>query len=207
MKLALRSKIHIGLISLLLLFGGGIYVIASRILSEALLEEYRNRGHLITGNLAAWAVEPMLAMDLSRLKNLVDETVHSNKDVHYAFILNDREKVLVHTFAGGFPTELKAVNTVRDADKQSRRLLNIGGELVYDFAVPVVVGGGRFGTVRLGLLRTRLTEAINRLSLMMLLATALFTALSGLIGGACGTRRRETNRDRCTRSNRAGHAR
>jgi two-component system, NtrC family, sensor kinase len=184
MKIALRSKIHIGLISLLLLFGGGIYLIASRILSEALLEDYRSRGQLVAGNLAAWAVEPVLAMDFARLKTLVDDAVHSNKDVHYAFILNDRGKVLVHTFAGGFPTELKAVHTVGDSETHSRRLLNIGGELIYDFAVPVVIGGDRFGTVRLGLLRTRLTEAINRLSSMMLLATALFVVFAGVVAGA-----------------------
>lgn len=184
MKLALRSKIHIGLISLLLLFGGGIYGIASRIMNEALLEEYKNRGLVITGNLAAWAVDPMLAMDFSRLKNLVDETVHSNKDVRYAFILNDREKVLVHTFAKGFPTKLKELNAVQDSEKYGRLLLDIGGDFVYDFAVPVLIGGDRFGTVRLGLLRTGLTRAIDRLSLMMFLATALFVTFSGLIGWA-----------------------
>jgi PAS domain S-box-containing protein len=182
MKIGLRSKIHIGMISLLLLFGGGIYVIASRIMSEALLEEYKNRGLLIAGNLAGWAVDPMLARDFSRLKNLVDETVHSNKDVHYAFILDDQGKVLVHTFARGFPTELKAANTVADSEKFGRLLLDLGGDLVYDFAVPVLVGGDRFGTARLGLLRTRVTRSIHRLSLMMLLATALFVAFSGFIG-------------------------
>jgi two-component system, NtrC family, sensor kinase len=183
MKLALRSKIHIALISLLLLFGVGIYVIASRIMSQALLEEYKDRGLLITSNLAAWAVEPMLTMDYLRLKNLVDEAVRSNNDVQYVFILNDRVKVLVHTFGKGFPIELKTANEVTNAKNYSRRLLDIEGGLVYDFAVPILIGQERFGTVRLGLLRTRVTQAINRLSLMMFLAMALFVALSSLIGG------------------------
>lgn len=183
MKLALRSKIYLSLISLLALFGGGIYVMTSRIMSEALLEEYKSRGLLITRNLSAWAVEPMLAMDFSRLKTLVDETVRFNEDVRYAFILNDRDRVLVHTFTGGFPIELKTVNAVPDSEKHGRRLLDIGGDLVYDFAVPVVIDEDRLGVVRIGLLRTRVTQAINRLSWMMLSATVFFVLLSGLVGG------------------------
>lgn len=182
MKLALRSKIYIGLTSLLLLFGGGSYVIASRIMSQALLEEYKDRGLLITSNLAAWAVEPMLTMDYLRLKNLVDEAIRSNKDVQYVFILNDRVKVLVHTFGKEFPIKLKAANEVPNAKNYSRRLLDIEGDLVYDFAVPILIGQERFGMVRLGLLQTRVTQAINRLSLMMFLAMALFVAVSSLIG-------------------------
>ena len=100
MKLSFTSKIYIGLISLLLLFGGGMYAIAGRIMG--------------------WAVEPMLTMDFSRLKNLVDEAVRSNTDVPYAFILNERGKVLVHTFDRGFPTELKTANDVPGREKFSR---------------------------------------------------------------------------------------
>ena len=182
MKLAFRSKITIGLISLLILFGGGIYLIASRILSKALLEENNSRGLLIASNLAARATEPILAMDFLRLKDLVDEAIRLDRDVHYAFILNAQEEILVHTFPSGFPIELKAANTVRDAQAYSRRLLDTGSELIYDFAAPVVIGEDRFGTVRLGLMRTRVQQAIRNLSLMMLLATALVVALSGLIG-------------------------
>lgn len=182
MKLSLRSKIYISLILILILFSGGFYAMASRIMRKALLEEHTSRGFLIADNLAAWASEPILAMDLLRLKNLVDEAVRVNEDVDYAFILNNQEEVLVHTFANGFPIELKAVNVVPDSKKYSRRLLDTGDKLIYDFAVPVLVGGDRFGTVRIGLLRTRLNRAIASLSRMMFLSTALVAVLFGLIG-------------------------
>jgi two-component system NtrC family sensor kinase len=182
MKLAYRSKIYGGLCFLLMLFGGVIYLAASRILSQALLEENRSRGLLIASNLAVQATEPILAMDFLRLKDLVDETVHLDRDVYYAFALNAQDEVLAHTFPKGFPIELKAANTVHEAQKYSRRLLDTGRELLYDFAVPVMISEHRFGTVRLGLLRTRVEQAIQSLSLMMLLATTLVVALSGLIG-------------------------
>ena len=147
-----------------------------------MLEENRSRGLLIASNLAARATEPILAMDFLRLKDLVDEAIRLDRDIHYAFILNAQEEILVHTFPNGFPIELKAANTVRDAQAYSRRLLDTGSELIYDFAAPVLIGEDRFGTVRLGLMRTRVQQAIRNLSLMMLLATALVVALSGLIG-------------------------
>jgi two-component system, NtrC family, sensor kinase len=182
MKLSFRSKITTAMISLLILFGIGIYFIAERILSEALLEENRNRGLLIAANLAVRATEPILAMDFLRLKDLVDETSRLDKDVLYAFMLNAREEVLVHTFPKGFPVELIAANSVQNGQEHSRRLLDTGNELLYDFAVPVMLGEDRFGTVRLGLLRTRAQQAIRSLSLMMLLATVLVVALSAFIG-------------------------
>jgi PAS domain S-box-containing protein len=182
MKLTFRNKIYVGLVSLLIIFGGGVYFAASRIISEALLEENRNRGLLIAGNLAARATEPILAMDFLRLKDLVDEAVALNKDVHYAFIVSAQGEVLVHTFAKGFPVELKAANSVPDSEKYNRRLLDTGNELIYDFAAPVLIDRDRFGTVRLGLLRTRVQQAIDSLSLMMFMATALIVVFSGLIG-------------------------
>ncbi len=192
MKLGLRSKIYFSLILILILFGGGIYAVASSIMRNALLEEHTSRGFLIADNLAAWASEPILAMDLLRLKNLVDEAVHVNEDVDYAFILNDREDVLVHTFPRGFPVELQGVNSVADSQDYSRRLLDTGEQLIYDFAVPVLIAGERFATVRIGLLRTRLNQAIKSLSWLMLLSTVLVAALLGLVGAvlarAVGTR-------------------
>lgn len=156
---------------------------ASRIMSKALLAEHRNRGLLIAGNLAAWAAEPILAMDLLRLKNLVDEAVQVNEDVHYAFILNTQGEILVHTFAGGFPTDLKKVNPVASEQRYHRVLLDTGEQRIYDFAVPVLVANERIGTVRIGLLQTRLYRAINSLSLLMLLATALVVVFAGMFGG------------------------
>jgi len=155
---------------------------ASRVLSRALLEEHKSRGLLIAGNLAAWAAEPILATDFLRLKNLVDEAVSVNEDVYYAFIVNARGEILVHTFTNGFPVQLKTVNTLSDSQGSNRILLNTGDQLIYDFAVPVMVAGDRFGTVRLGLLRTRLSRAISNLSQMMLLGTGLVVTLAGLTG-------------------------
>jgi len=153
-KLGFRSKIYIGILSLLILLGIVIFFVVSRIMTESLLEENRNRGISISVNLAARMIEPILAMDFLRMKNLVDETVQLSDDIFYTFVLDSEGKPLVHTFKGGFPVDLKNANTVADNQKFSMRLLDTGKELIYDYAVPVFIGSDRLGTVRIGLLQT-----------------------------------------------------
>jgi PAS domain S-box-containing protein len=184
MKLGFRSKIYLGILSLLLLLGIVIFFVVSRTMKEALLQENRNRGITIGTNLAARVAEPILAMDFLRMKNLIDETVQSSDDIFYTFILDAGDETLVHTFKGGFPIELKTANSVLDADKYSIKLLDAGSELVYDYAVPIIIGKDRLGTLRIGLLQTRVREAINRLLWTTFLSTFFVIAVAGFVGTA-----------------------
>ena len=182
MKLGFRSKIYIGILSLLILLGIVIFFVVSRIMTESLLEENRNRGISISVNLAARMVEPILAMDFLRMKNLVDETVQLSDDIFYTFVLDSEGKPLVHTFKGGFPVDLKNANTVADNQKFSIRLLDTGKELIYDYAVPVFIGDDRLGTVRIGLLQTKIQKAINRLVWSAFLSTGFVILIAGFVG-------------------------
>lgn len=184
MQVNFKTKIYVGLFSLLFLFGSGAYLAASKIMRDALLEENRTRGHVIARSLASHAIEPLLAMDFLRLKNLVDDAVASNRDVFYAFITNARGEVLVHTFYGGFPIDLLEVNHPAPSQPYSRKLLDTEEGLVHDYALAVSIDEKPFGYVRVGLLQTGVQQAINNLSLTMFLATALFLLLSGLLGTA-----------------------
>jgi two-component system NtrC family sensor kinase len=184
MKFGFRSKMYLGIICLLVLFGTVTFLVVSRIMEEVLLEENRNRGVSIASNLAARVVEPILAMDFLRLKNLLDETTQLSDDIYYSFVLDAKAEPLSYTFKGGFPIELKAANSVLDAQKCSIRLLDTGKGLVYDYAVPVVIGEDRFGTVRLGLLQTRVRKAIHRLLWTTFMATGGVIAIAALLGTA-----------------------
>lgn len=175
-KLGFRSKIYVGMFSLLLLLGLVIFFLVARIMKESLLEENRNRGVSLAVNLSARMVEPMLAMDFLRMKTLVDETVRLSDDISYTFVLNHDHKPLVHTFKGGFPVELIPVNVVSNFQRYSMRLLDTGENLVYDYSVPVFVGQDRLGTLRLGLLTTRIEKTFNRIMVSAFLST-LFVIL------------------------------
>ncbi len=184
MKLGFRSKIYLGLFSLLLLLGIVIFFVVSMIMKEALLEENRNRGISIGSILAARMAEPVLAMDFLRMKTLVDETVQLSDDIFYTFVLNDMDKPLVHIFKGGFPVELKEANTVSNTEKYSVRLLDTGKQLIYDYAFPIIIDKDRFGTVRIGLLRTKIQEAINRLWWSTFLSTGIVIIIAIFVGTA-----------------------
>ncbi len=184
MKLGFRSKTHLGILFLIFLFGAVIFFMVSKIMKEALLEETKNRGIYIGSILAARMAEPILVMDFLRMKTLVDETMRLSGDVFYIFVLDSEGEPLVHTFKDGFPVELKRVNTVSDTAAYNMRLLDTGKKLVYDYAVPVLIGKSRFGTIRLGLLRTRVQNAINRLLRGAFLSTLLGILLAGLLGTA-----------------------
>ncbi len=184
MKLGFRSKIYLGIFSPLLLLGVVILFVVTMIMKDALLEENRNRGISIGINLAARVAEPVLAMDFFRMKALVDKTIGLSDDIYYAFVLDAKGEPLVHTFEGGFPVDLKAANIVLDKQDYNIRLLDTGRDLIYDYAVPVLIANDRLGTVRLGLLRTRVQEAINRVMWSTFLSTGLVILIAGFVGTA-----------------------
>jgi PAS domain S-box-containing protein len=184
MKLGFRSKIYLSLFSLLLLLVVVILVVVSMITKEALLEENRNRGISIGTILAARMAEPVLAMDFFMMKTLVDETVRLSDDIFYTFVLDYTGKPLVHTFKGGFPVELKVANTVSDTRKYNLRLLDTDNQLIYDYAFPVLIDKDRFGTVRLGLLRTKVQDAISRLMWSTFLSTGIVFIIAIFVGAA-----------------------
>ena len=148
MKLGFRGKIYLGFFALLLIQGIVMFFWVSQVMKESLLEEIKSHGHSTGISLSARMVEPMLAMDFLRMKVLMDQTVQLDDDIFYAFVLDTKERPLIHTFKNGFPVELKDVNSVSDKQKGSMQLLDTGDHLIYDYAVPVFVDNNRLGTLR-----------------------------------------------------------
>ena len=182
MKLGFRTKIYLGTLSLVLVMGIVILLVVTEIMKESLQEESRNRGISIGLNLAARAEEPILAMDLLRMKTLVDETQRMSDDIFYAFILDQEGAPLVHTFKWGFPVDLKTANQVPDNIKSSIKLLNTGNRFIHDYAFPILIEDRRFGTVRIGLLRTKLDSAMKRLFRSTVLSIGIVSLLAALVG-------------------------
>jgi PAS domain S-box-containing protein len=190
-----RARIFLGLISLLLLLAGMMLLIVSDITTEALLGENRRRGIAIATGLAARAAEPMLARDYLRLNILVEETVRHSDDIAYAFIQDRDGAPMAHSFSGGFPVELGPVNPLSPHQTSAVRLLDAGAELIYDYALPVQIAGNRFGAVRLGLRRTRISETARRLMWSASLATGVVVFIAGLVAaGFAGTVTRRIRR-------------
>ncbi|WP_300157319.1 ATP-binding protein [Solidesulfovibrio sp.] len=177
-RLSFRTKINCGIVLIVGLISIPLAYLTWRAAAESLQSETRKRGLVLSENLAMRVSDAMLSMDLLRLKNMVDE-LKKVDDIVYAFILDRDGNVLVHTFKGGFPVELREVNAPAGGAPHIR-LLDAGREMIDDFAAPVVIVGTPFGTARIGLSRTKAEAAADSLALMIVFysAAAMVAALA-----------------------------
>jgi PAS domain S-box-containing protein len=181
-KVSFRAKISLAMIAILLLLGVFLALIIQEVASRALYEEHRKRGASIAMHVAGRIAEPLLAMDFIRMKDLVDEVLRTSEDIQFVFVLGQQKKPLVHTFSGGFPVNLIAVNDLAAGKSSQVRLLNIQKELVYDFAVPILIGKSQLGTVRIGVSPRRIQAVIDRLIWTTLLAIGSAIGLTAIVG-------------------------
>lgn len=188
MKLGFRGKIYAGIISIVLLSGLLMAFSVRTVVSAALSRECKQRGVSLAVNLAARSEDAILAVDFLRIKNLIDEVVNLGPDISYAFIQDQKGRILAHSFEGGFPNELKSAHRTGEAKSHSLRLLDNGRELIYDIAAPVFVGDHRLGTVRLGLSKTRIGETTRNLMLMIFLLTGISILIAALVGAGFADR-------------------
>jgi PAS domain S-box-containing protein len=182
-RMNLRTKISLGIIIIVLVFGLLSGILVSRLASQAMLSEIKKRGMTLALNLAARTTDPLLAQDFLRLKNRVDEIKVSSDDIIYAFIQDRGGQVLSHSFQAGFPVQLLEANILPPGARQRIQLLDTDEDFIYDFAVPVQIGAQRLGTVHVGLSREKAQAAVQRL----LNAVFYITVGAGLIALVMGT--------------------
>ena len=164
-RLKFSTKIILGISGIMVFMALVLTPSVSRMAASALVKESKKRGLALTGGLAIRAVDPMLTMDLLRLRNIVDDEKNMGSDIVYAFILDGKKQVLVHTFQNGFPIDLVSVNNIENTKSSRIQLLDTGTELIYDFAAPVVIGESQVGTSRIGLSRNIIQQSVNQLIL------------------------------------------
>ncbi|EPR32280.1 multi-sensor signal transduction histidine kinase [Alkalidesulfovibrio alkalitolerans DSM 16529] len=189
-RLPFAAKMYLVIGSLLAATGLAAMLLTTAIAGEALTDEAKRRAESLAMSLAARSVDPLLAVDFLRLKNMVDETVNTGADIIYAFVIDPQDQVMAHSFSGGFPIELLRINLPPDpaapmepgARRTSARLLDTGTELIYDFAAPVSLGGNLLGVARVGLSQTSVQAARRELALAIVVAVGLVAVLAVGLG-------------------------
>jgi PAS domain S-box-containing protein len=181
-QLSFRTKISLGIILVLLVFGLLSTFLVNRIASQAILAEIKKRGTTLAFNLSARTTDPILGQDFLRLKNMVDEVKETSDDILYAFVQDKRGQVLSHSFKTGFPVKLIDANTIPEGSRQSIQLLDTGEDFIYDFAVPVQIGPNRLGTVRVGLSRAKAQAAVQSLVVTVFYVTAGAAVIALVMG-------------------------
>ena len=192
-RLKFRTKLNLGMSAILVGMAVLLLPLVGTMSASSLVEESKKRGSALAEGLSVRAVDPMLARDFLRLKNMVDEQ-STVEDVIYAFIQDKNGFVLVHTFQKGFPVDLIDANKAASGESLHIQLLADGSRRIYDFAAPVLVSDGRLGTVRIGLSQARIQMAVQRqLTLMaglftgaLILATSLGTIFARRVTARLG---------------------
>lgn len=177
-RMRFRNKLNMGITLIVVFTSLLLATFVTRIAADALLQEAKRRGQVLAGNLALRTADPMLSVDLLVMKNMVDELHTVDEDIAYAFVMDDQNRILVHSFKHGFPSELRLANLIPFGQTKSVHLIDTGKDRIYDFAMPVVVADHSVGTVRIGLSRTKAQAVLQGL----ILTISGLTGISLLVG-------------------------
>ena len=171
---SIRTKLILAVTSIILIIGIVSSVYLFNFQTAMMTSELQDKGISITRNLAENSVNPILTDDVLKLQHLIENIIIAESDVAYVFILDGEGNVIVHTFEGGFPSALKAVNpAIRES---SIKRIELDSEIIDDIAYPVLEG--RIGEAHVGMSEAHMNEILSR---SMLFSLGLIT-ISMLIG-------------------------
>ncbi len=173
--LSFETKLNLGIIAIITAMALALLPFVASITKEALLEEHRKRGLELASSLAARAIDPLLALDFLRLRDLITET----REVAYIFIQDRAGRIVVHSFGPDFPLELASANQASLQNPLKVQPIDNGLERLDDIAALVRVHDEPLGTVRLGISRASVSLTLNRL-----LSTLMTIFLLGLVGAS-----------------------
>ncbi|MBI2937576.1 MAG: PAS domain S-box protein [Thaumarchaeota archaeon] len=152
------------ILAIILLLGILTNIVVQTNLTQTLSDELKDRGEIISKNLAASSVEPVLVDDMVTLHRLVDKIKATEDNVRYIYITDGKGRVLAHTFDTGFPVGLLDIYRNFEGDS---RLIDTGEDRVIDFRAPILEGNAGF--VHIGLDERIITEKVSETSNLIII--------------------------------------
>lgn len=182
LRLSLRAKIMICCIGLVALLDLMVVLFVRARLSGTLRAECLTKGRNMATNLAARSEDFVLTEEFVSLLKLVTALKDSDDDIAYVYVMDRKGRVLAHTFAGGFPSDLVGVNTPQPSDECTREVLDtVERGLVHDIAVPILQA--RAGFVHVGISEQRIQRTISHFTLVIVVIAGLVLLVAvGLAG-------------------------
>ncbi|OGO22801.1 MAG: hypothetical protein A2144_07775 [Chloroflexi bacterium RBG_16_50_9] len=152
---SIRTKI-MGIVAVTILLLGMVMVwYAYRDISATLESELQRRGIAIGTSLVQQSRDLVLTDNQFALYTLMMNTIRSNDDIAYAFVMDGNGNIVVHSFGNGFPSDLLKVNQVPPGSPFNVQRLQTETGTIQDVAVPVL--GGKAGVIHLGLRESSIT--------------------------------------------------
>jgi len=177
-SVSVRTKIMGIVLTLTVILGFGVTLQVRAVMTETLLAELYSRGHSVASDLAARAVGPLRARNISALHALLAETAANHPDTRYALIVDAEGTLITSTFSQEVPPALLALRPPATTQSESHIQYENYEGTIHDFTMPLL--DGSLGAVRLGLAETRLQQTVDAVTRRMLLTT-LIVALVGIL--------------------------
>ncbi|MEJ2037414.1 MAG: hypothetical protein P8X55_00585 [Desulfosarcinaceae bacterium] len=162
---SLKNKIFFSTTFVILLISVFIALFTRWILISSLTSELKLRGVGIATSVAERARGFMLTKDIPNLASMIFDARLGERRllINYLFVLDKQENILSHTFMAPFAPGLKSANRLDPNASQQIKLLRLGGEAVYDIAVPVKEGIYQIGSIHLGLYKKHIDKLVTNL--------------------------------------------
>jgi two-component system, NtrC family, nitrogen regulation sensor histidine kinase GlnL len=187
---SLRTKLLIGTILIVAVLMVAVTAVVEHRQRTTIIEEVHRRGTALAEGLAGVSAGALLLYNFTALEQNVVR-FDQETDVAYALILDRTGQVVAHSRApgavGSTPTDPVSQRAL-GAAPVLQETVGPGGEALYDVAVPIVVEGARWGTVRIALSRRRMDAEIAG-TRWELLALALVALMLGGVATAIVARR------------------
>lgn len=137
---------------------------------------YKIMGESILRNTELHLAQHLYLNEVVEIQKVIDNIKKNEVDIVYVFLINNKNKVLVHTFSNGFPEELLSFNTVLQKNEE---LIEFGNQTVYDFSYPIE--NGSLGIVRIGLSGEKLDNNIKHHLSYLILIFIIWTFIGVIV--------------------------
>jgi PAS domain S-box-containing protein len=163
MFVSLRTKLLLGTLLIVAVLMGAVTAVVEHRQRTTIIEEVHRRGTAMAEGLAGVSAGALLLYNFTALEQNVVR-FDRETDVASAMILDRFGQVVAHSRAAGAvgstPSDPVSLRALADAPV-IREMAGPGGEALYDIAVPILVEGSRWGTVRIALSRQRMDAEIS----------------------------------------------
>ena len=186
----LRARLLWGTVLVIVPVMAGVFFLVERHQRATIVEEMQRRGEVMAGSLAAVSQGPLLLYNFTALEQNVTR-VAGEPDVVYAIVLDAEGKVAAHSRHPervGSALKSKVDAQAARATTAVMQETTAARQSVFDFAVPILVNGQKWGTARVGMSKTRMEASIVR-TRSELAALTLVMLLAGGAGAAVIARR------------------
>ena len=180
---SVQAKLLWGTVLVICLLMVSVLVVVEQRQRTAVIEEAERRGQVLARDLAAISQGALLLYNFTALEQNVAR-LGAEQDVQYAIILDGEGRVAAHS------ARLERVGLVLSGELDRRaaaatellvqETTTKSGRAVYDFAVPIILQGQRWGTARVGLSKQRMQALIHRTRLEL----GALTVVTLVLGGA-----------------------